>query len=179
MDRARAREQAAIEALSTLLVQRAKARSDQNTVEANAAVTMMLIVVGIAMVVAIGLGIFISRIITKPLNRGVEMMQEMGKGHLSTRLKIETKDEVGILARTMDEFADDLQANVIGTMQKIAQGDLSTNVTPKDTQDEISPALKQMTESLRGLVAEAGMLSKAAVDGKLATRGNAEKFQGG
>ncbi|MBK7257540.1 MAG: MCP four helix bundle domain-containing protein [Ignavibacteriae bacterium] len=178
MDKARAREQAAIEALSTLLVQRAKARSDQNTVEANAAVTMMLIVVGIAMVVAIGLGIFIARIITRPLNRGVEMMQEMGKGHLGTRLTMETKDEVGVLARAMDAFADDLQSNVIATMQKIAKGDLSTNVNAKDDRDEISPALKQMTEALRGLVAEAGMLSKAAVEGKLATRGNAEKFQG-
>ena len=161
------------------MISRAKTRSEQNTVDANAAITMMLIIVGLAVVIAIGLGIFISRLITKPLNRGVEMMQEIGKGHLAARLKIETRDEVGVLARTMDEFADDLQSKVIGTMQKIAAGDLSTEVTPKDDKDEISPALKQMTGALRGLVAEAGMLSKAAVEGKLATRGNAEKFQGG
>jgi methyl-accepting chemotaxis protein len=179
LEKARTREQNAIAALSDLMVTRAKNRSEQNTVDANATVTMMLIVIGIGMVIAIGLGIFISRLITKPLNRGVEMMQELAKGHLGSRLKMETKDEVGILAKTMDEFADDLQSNVIGTMQKIASGDLSTEVTPKDDKDEISPALKQMTGALRGLVAEAGMLSKAAVEGKLATRGNAEKFQGG
>jgi methyl-accepting chemotaxis protein len=179
MDKARAREQDAIQALNVLMISRAKARSDQNTVDANAAITMMLIIVAIGMLTAVGLGVFISRIITKPLKRGVEMMQEMGKGHLGIRLKLETKDEVGVLARTMDEFADDLQNNVVGTMKKISAGDLSTDVVAKDGQDEISPALKQMTESLRGLVAEAGMLSKAAVEGKLATRGNAEKFQGG
>jgi methyl-accepting chemotaxis protein len=72
-----------------------------------------------------------------------------------------------------------LQNNVIGTMKKIAGGDLDTEVTPKDAQDEISPALKGTIESLRGLVAEAKLLTKAAVEGKLATRGNADKFQGG
>jgi methyl-accepting chemotaxis protein len=179
MDKARGREQAAIETLSKLLVSRAKDRSAENTTNASAAVTTMLIIIGVAMVAAIGLGVFIARIITKPLNRGVNMMQEIGKGHLGIRLKIETKDEVGVLARAMDEFAEDLQKNVVATAQKIAKGDLSTDVTAKDAQDEISPALKQMTEALRGLVAEAGMLSKAAVDGKLATRGRADKFHGG
>jgi methyl-accepting chemotaxis protein len=179
MDKARTREQAAIEALSTLLVSRAKNRSDQNSADASASITTMLIIIGIAMVVAIGLGVFIARIITKPLNRGVNMMQEMAQGHLGIRLKIETKDEVGVLARAMDDFADDLQKNVVATAQKIAKGDLSSEVVAKDAQDEISPALKQMTEALRGLVAEAGMLSKAAVDGKLATRGRADKFHGG
>ena len=179
MDITRAREQKAIESLSSLMITRAKNRADQNTVDASAATTTMLIVVAIGVLIAIGLGVFISRMITRPLKRGVEMMQEIGKGHLGARLKIETKDEVGVLARAMDDFADDLQKNVIGTMQKIAAGDLSTDVTPKDDKDEISPALKQMTGALRGLVAEAAMLSKAAVEGKLATRGDAEKFQGG
>ena len=43
----------------------------------------------------------------------------------------------------------------------------------------LGKSLTEACHSLRGLVAEAGMLSKAAVEGKLATRGNAEKFQGG
>ena len=89
------------------------------------------------------------------------------------------KDEIGEMAATMDQFSDDLQNQVIGTMKKIADGDLSTDVKVVDAQDEIGPALRTTTESLRALVAEANMLSKAAVEGRLATRGNADKFKGG
>ncbi|MBI5657093.1 MAG: HAMP domain-containing protein, partial [Geobacter sp.] len=128
---------------------------------------------------AIGVTAFlVARYITKPLVPVMTMIQEMGKGHLGMRLRTKRKDEIGILANTMDQFADDLQNTVVGTMKKIAAGDLSTNVNPRDTQDEISPALKATTESLRGLVSEANMLTKAAVEGKLATRGDAAKFQG-
>jgi methyl-accepting chemotaxis protein len=39
--------------------------------------------------------------------------------------------------------------------------------------------MNDVVESVRGLVEEAGMLSKAAVDGRLDTRGEADKFEGG
>jgi methyl-accepting chemotaxis protein len=100
-------------------------------------------------------------------------------GHLGNRMKMSRKDEIGEMAAVMDQFSDDLQTNVIGTMQKIAGGDLSVDVKPKDAKDEIGPALITTTESLRALVAEANMLSKAAVEGRLSTRGNADRFKGG
>ncbi|CAG0946967.1 partial Methyl-accepting chemotaxis protein IV, partial [Anaerolineae bacterium] len=145
-----------------------------------ASATLMTVVLGvIAVILALGIGIVLSRSITGPLGKGVTMMQELGKGHLGMRLRMERQDEIGVLTRTMDQFADDLQNIVIATMKKISAGDLSTEVTPKDAQDEIAPALKATTESLRGLVAESKSLTKAAVEGKLATRGDASKFQGG
>ena len=157
--------------------------SSQAVKEAEAAATTakmtMVVAIGVGIVLALALGFVLSRSITEPLGKGVTMMQEMAKGHLGLRLKMERKDEIGVLARAMDQFADDLQNIAVGTMKKIAAGDLSTDVTAKDGQDEIAPALKATTESLRGLVGEAKLLTKAAVDGRLATRGDASKFQGG
>ena len=157
--------------------------SSQAVKEAEAAATTakmtMVVEIGVGIVLALALGFVLSRSITEPLGKGVTMMQEMAKGHLGLRLKMERKDEIGVLARAMDQFADDLQNIAVGTMKKIAAGDLSTDVTAKDGQDEIAPALKATTESLRGLVGEAKLLTKAAVDGRLATRGDASKFQGG
>jgi methyl-accepting chemotaxis protein len=138
-----------------------------------------IVALSLAGLIAVGMGFWLSRIISRPLKRGVEMMQEMAKGHLGMRLKMTTKDEIGTLANTMDEFADALQKRVVGVMDKISLGDLSNEVDASDPKDEIGPALKKIIESLRGLVAEAAMLTKAAVAGKLATRGNVEKFQGG
>ena len=148
--------------------------------DSNASATKMIFVVAtfIAVVVAVGSGIVLSQSITGPLSKGVTMMQEMAKGHLGARLRMERKDEIGVLARAMDQFADDLQNIVIGTMKKLSSGDLTTEVGSKDNQDEIAPALIGTTLSLRALVAEAKMLTKAAVEGKLATRADVSKFQG-
>ncbi len=43
----------------------------------------------------------------------------------------------------------------------------------KSEQDLLGKSFIQVVETLRALVTESGMLAKAAVDGKLATRGNA------
>jgi methyl-accepting chemotaxis protein len=146
---------------------------------ANSTLMMMLVASIAGVIVAVAIALYLSKSITGPIEMVSKNLKDMGLGHLGNRLKMNRKDEIGEMATAMDMFSDDLQNAVIGTMKKIADGDLSTDVTPKDSQDEISPALRTTTESLRALVSEANMLSKAAVEGRLATRGNADKFKGG
>lgn len=117
--------------------------------------------------------------ITAPIAKASQMLKEMTMGHLGMRLKIESKDEVGEMAQNMNQFADDLQNVVIGTMNQISEGDVSTDIEVRDPQDEIAPALKRTIETIRDLISEATMLSNAAVEGKLDTRGNADGFKGG
>ena len=171
--------QASLEKMSELKVAGAKKISDGNTQMANAAVYTMIGFLAFGVLSAIILGLVIAAAIGAPLGKGVSMMQELAKGHLKERLRMTRKDEVGVLARAMDGFADDLQQNVVGSMQKLAVGDLAVHLNPKDNQDEITPALNSTAKALRDLVTEAGTLSKAAVEGRLATRGEAAKFQGG
>jgi methyl-accepting chemotaxis protein len=118
------------------------------------------IVGGAGLLLAIILGLILSNSITGPLNKGVVMIQELSKGHLSQRLKMERRDEIGILANVMDQFADDLQNTVIGTMKMIAVGDLSSNVIPKDNHDEISPALNSTIDALQEMAQAAGRIAE-------------------
>ena len=157
----------------------AKEAYDQSVAVYASSFKFMLVLTVIGFVAALGLGIFIARVISVPIAKAVHILQEMGQGHLGNRLKMTRKDEIGVMSHTMDQFADDLQNIVVATMQKIAAGDVSTDVLPKDSKDEIAPALQGTLEALRGLVAEAKLLTKAAVEGKLDTRGNADRFQGG
>jgi len=154
-----------------------KSDQDSNTVFDNSQNVLLMTAI-IAVLLAIALGFILSNSITGPLQKGVTMMQEMSLGHLGMRLKMNRQDEIGILARDMDLFADDLQNMVVATLKKIADGDLSTDPHKKDDLDEIGPALMQITTSLRGLVSEAGMLTRAGVEGKLSIRGDASKFKG-
>jgi methyl-accepting chemotaxis protein len=156
----------------------AKDTSDNNTIAANQVSRYLIIIVCIGFVLAIVIGVLLTNSLTRPLNQGVDMMQELSNGHLGRRLKMDRTDEIGILAGTMDRFADALKG-VIGVIQQIGAGDLSADVKNFDDQDEINPAIRQTILSLRGLVSEAGMLSKAGVEGRLATRGDANKFSGG
>ncbi|MBP7618046.1 MAG: MCP four helix bundle domain-containing protein [Geothrix sp.] len=151
--------------------------TEENTAAFNSAKKAMYLMMAIAALLGAALGILIARSIAQPMTKGVEMMKEMAKGHLGTRLKMERKDEIGDLAREMDGFTDNLQEIVVG-LQQISNGDLSRDWVAADAQDEINPALKQVRANLQALVADAAMLNQAAVDGKLATRADASKHQG-
>jgi methyl-accepting chemotaxis protein len=138
-----------------------------------------IIVAGvIGVLAALILGIIISRGITVPLNRVLMMILEMGRGHLGTRLAMNRKDEIGVMAGAMDTFADDLQKKMIFTIQQIAAGQKAEEIPPFDEKDEILPALNQMIQTLNGLTDQMSILIDDAKEGKLQTRGDADRFIG-
>ncbi len=74
-------------------------------------------------------------------------------------------------------------AALIDTAKEVSVGDLSRIETLKSMgkrseKDELVPSFIGMMESIRALVEETAMLSEAAVEGKLSTRGDEEKFKG-
>lgn len=179
MDVTRKKIQDAIDAYSILKTKLAKERADQNTAEAKSATNLMLTIIAFGVFIAIGLGFFVSKLISKPIDQVVHMIQEMRKAHFSNRLNIETQDEIGVLARTMDSLSDALQKSVVQTVIKISEGDTAVKVYVSDNKDEIAPALNRLVDTIQNLISESKLLAQAGVDGKLATRGNAAKFQGG
>ncbi|MBP6597855.1 MAG: MCP four helix bundle domain-containing protein [Giesbergeria sp.] len=63
---------------------------------------------------------------------------------------------------------------------KMAAGDFNVqlNTSNKDEIGQLASAMHTMQNSVQAMMADASMLSKAAVDGKLATRADASKHQG-
>ena len=148
----------------------AKVLEAANSATAAGATQFLAIMMAAALVLSVGLGWLLARSITVPLAQGVQMMQEMAKGHLGTRLKLTRTDEIGELACAMDGFTDSLQFIVTG-LHQVAKGDLSREWVSVDGRDEIAPALKQVRASLtRPWWRRPGMLLEAAKAGKLATR---------
>jgi methyl-accepting chemotaxis protein len=143
----------------------------------NATVTVLLSIIGFAG--SIGMGILLTQSIEGPVQQITKNISEIHKGHLSERIRLNRKDEIGTMAEEMDKFSEDLQKYVVGTMKMIAEGDLSRELKVRDDKDEIVPALKQTIDTLKSLIAESNKLSMAAVEGKLSVRGDAEKFKGG
>ncbi|OPY38652.1 MAG: Sensory rhodopsin II transducer [Methanoregula sp. PtaU1.Bin051] len=134
-----------------------------------------------SMAIGAAIAILFGRSISGPLQSVVEMIKELRNGHLSARLNIRKRqDEIGIMATTMDEFADDLQINVVGDIKKIANGEYIERFSePVDDRDEIRPALRMMVDSLDHLHKETIKLTDAARAGDLSVRGNEKAFRGG
>ena len=168
-----------INELVPMKLEEAQRTEEVDSATADAAMTTMIIVTLVAFAVAIAFGLILRSMISKPLQQANHMIKEMSLGHFSLRLNMNRKDEIGEMAESMDTFSDDIQTVVIGTMNQISNGDVSTDVELKDAQDELSPALKLTIETIRNLISEATMLSNAAIAGQWETRGGADAFKGG
>jgi len=107
---------------------------------------------------------------------------------LKGRLEIRGNAEKfgGDYAKIVKGVNDTLDA-VIGPLnvsaayiERISNGDIPEKITVEYKGDfnKIKDNLNQCIDNISGLVAEAGMLTQAAVEGRLSTRGNAEKFKG-
>jgi methyl-accepting chemotaxis protein len=120
----------------------------------------------------------VNRQVVRDLAAGVSDLKKLALGALSNQREITRSDEIGQLEESIQELQKSLRGKS-DAAHAIAVGDLAIEVPVASEDDVLGTSLQMAVTALRGLVTEAGMLSKAAVDGKLATRGNAEEFQGG
>jgi methyl-accepting chemotaxis protein len=113
----------------------------------------IVIAMGIVLLtVCLVLGFGIHKSINRPMNRAVTMIRELEQGHLDHRLNMNSKDEIGQMARAMDRFADNLQGEVVTALTRLAEGDLTFDIQPRDEKDRIRGALKKVREDLMILI---------------------------
>ncbi len=105
-----------------------------------------------ALLAGLVLALLISRSLTAPIRRTMHMIEELEKGHLDSRLHFNRQDEIGRMADSMDRFADSLEQEVVGSLQKLAAGDLTFAVVPRDGQDVVRGALQKLGTDLGELV---------------------------
>ncbi|MDR0307917.1 MAG: methyl-accepting chemotaxis protein [Chitinispirillales bacterium] len=153
------------------LSERSAANNNKNAEEKyhNTRGTLVILII-IGVLFGIGLGVFLSKSFTDPLHAAAKMMDEMSRGHFDMRLNMKRGDEIGVMAKEMDDFAGDLH-KVVLILQQVADGDLSPNVKTIDDKDELHPAIQQLIESLRGLIIEdGGRVLHAAAEKNLTLR---------
>jgi methyl-accepting chemotaxis protein len=165
--------------LEDINVKASKELNETSVSEAGSVKSQIIIFLITGALFALILGYFISSIISNPLNKVVHMLQEIGKGHLDERLNIDYKDEIGVMAATMNQFADGLQSKVVGSIKRIANGDFNFNIAAADDKDEIIPALNTTVKTLNDLKSETDSMTQWAIDGQLDKKGDVNKFNGG
>jgi methyl-accepting chemotaxis protein len=144
VDKVRKVEQDALAGLKDLLESRAKQRSDENTVAANASITMMLIVVVAGVLIAIGLGVWIARIITRPLN---EVIHTIDNADLNSQFNSNMKDEVGDLQRSFDKFVTTIKDTLIAVSEASAQVAAASSQISSSTEQMAAGAQEQTSQA--------------------------------
>ena len=122
---------------------------------------------------------YLAPMLTNPINKIKNMINEISKGRLSQRLEMDSSDEIGEIAQSLDKFVENLSSGVVHIMQNIADGDFNQSITDYDEKDEINPALKRTIDSFKGLEAEIRSLIGGFINGDLSKRGDVNKFKGG
>lgn len=118
-------------------------------------------------------------IIMRPFNRIYAAINEARLGHTKIRCGIASDDEIGQVSNAIDALLDDYQYRIIGTMKKIADGNIAdVNIEIKDEEDDVSPALRKITETMRSLSSDLNMMIEGVRNGDLKHHCEAYKYAG-
>ncbi|RMF45866.1 MAG: methyl-accepting chemotaxis protein, partial [Deltaproteobacteria bacterium] len=113
---------------------------------------VILATIVLAALFAVAVGLWMSGRLTAPLLKAVAMLKEMENGHLDRRLNLDFNDEVGDMARSLDAVADCLEHEMVGNLEKLARGDLTFEVVPRDERDRVRGALKKLALDLNEIM---------------------------
>ncbi len=92
-----------------------------------------------------------ARSIAGPIKAAAELADTIRLGDFSKRLNLQSHDEVGRLAHSLDQMAEGLQASAV-VAEAIAQGDLTKTARVASEHDQLGNALKTMIENLQEMV---------------------------
>ena len=155
----------------------AEMRHSSETFDSVARQTILLAIVvsASALAAALVVSLLLSRSITGPLVKGVEFARTVASGDLTRRLDIHRRDEVGVLADSLNTMAEKLKdtvAAIRGSAEQVAassaeislsaQGLANASQSQAATLEETSASVEELTSSV-DIVAESAQSQATAV----------------
>jgi methyl-accepting chemotaxis protein len=150
--------------LNDLKIALAKTTADDNSTTAASSRNLMLIFIVIGAVLAIILGVLISRSITTPIKKLVDYANKIALGDVDIEITHESKDEVGTLMVAFRKMIKNIHENV-ASAQNIASGDFNVEIKPKSDKDILAKSMVLVVEAVKNLEVETDMLITASLDG--------------
>lgn len=138
-------------------------------------IIILIIIVLISLAFALFIVIFISRMITLPLLKGIEFAQNMAKGDLTAEIEINQKDEIGVLAHNLQLMSfrfREIIASISSTSENLSAASLELSSTSQivsqgaseqaSSAEEVSAAIEEMAANILQNKENAGLTEKIA-----------------
>jgi len=140
----------------------------------------IVLIVGciISVVLALSLGVLITRMITRPVRNLVNGLGQIAIGDLTARVTVDTQDEIGLLSRAANDMAEALDAKAKLALQ-IGEGDLRQDVILASEKDTLGLALQKMVANLRDVVANVSSAAENVASGSEEITGTAQTLSTG
>ncbi|WP_277058345.1 methyl-accepting chemotaxis protein [Trichlorobacter lovleyi] len=136
-------EQELINQLVESKKKQAELTAEHNDQTASFAAKLMIGAIIVAVVLAIALGLFISRMITVPLSGAVAVAERLAEGDLTARITVNSKDEVGQLEAAMAHMLESLR-NLVGQTVQISAGIASASSQLHSTSEQIATGAEEV-----------------------------------
>ncbi|QPK65150.1 MCP four helix bundle domain-containing protein [Methylomonas sp. LL1] len=112
-----------------------------------------------------------------PIGEGNRILSLICGGNLRQKVDIACKGDHDKMKQAVNGVHGWL-SDLIAYVTKLANGDMTAEMAKASGDDQIHEWLMLLKRNIQALVTDANMLSKAAVEGRLATRADATKHQG-
>lgn len=162
--------EAALKKISSVKSENAKITSDSNdkTASASGHLTLVFMVSGIAL--AILLGVILSRSISKPVNKLIEEANEIAEGNLNVNIDVDSKDEIGILAKSfqiMSNKLNDVLNNINNSSNQVAIGSkqiADSSISLSQGAAEQASSVEELTSSIEEVSAQTKLNADNAME---------------
>ncbi|MDP4145757.1 MAG: methyl-accepting chemotaxis protein [Bacillota bacterium] len=155
----------------------ADATNQKNINTYSSSSTMMTIIVVISTALAIIVGLLLASLISRQLNQLTEAARKLAEGDIDANVDLNSRDELGTLAESFRRMIETVKQQAL-VAESIADGNIAVNVQVKSSKDILNSKLKDMLATVNKLIEETNMLTAAALEGNLNTRGNSKLFKG-
>jgi len=139
--------------------------------------TLLISVTLISFLVAVGAASWMAISISRGIGGAVRLANAVAVGDLGQTFSVSSKDEVADMVEALSRMTTNLR-DTVGVAEEMSKGNLGGQVKQQSDKDVLAMALMKTQATLNAMVADAGMLAQAAVEGKLATRADATRHQG-
>ncbi|MDT8900683.1 methyl-accepting chemotaxis protein [Anaeroselena agilis] len=174
--------------LGDMKVDLAKQKAASNKETADKATMIMLAFVAIGVLLAMVLGVFVSRLISRPLKEMVGVAGKLADGDLDVSITVRSRDEVGELAKAFQTMTDNINhamSNINASADQVASGSKQmsdSSMALSQGATEQASSIEELTASLEEIAAQteqnaananqANTLAEAAKDN--AAEGNSQ-----
>lgn len=155
-------EMEAIDKLMDSKIKQAKLTADANKATAKAATALMTGLAIAGALLAIAMGLLISRAITRPINEAVDVANKLANGDLTLTVTSRSKDETGQMMTSLGNMVDKLKrvvGDVMSAADNVASGSQQLSASAQQmsqgateqaaSAEEVSSSMEEMAASIR------------------------------